>query len=717
MPENDAQTTLPAREDKQTDAFFILRDARELLLRRLGELAYLANIGNKAIIEAFCRSLGETYDKLAAGTEQHGFGETAGLTASRISLVGNDDLELEIRIGEIIHRLKGNNRIDHWRVQLRLMSLLHRPAMTADNNPAGLSTLDQGLWAICDAIEGNLDKKLDALDRLEEQLQHQLADVYAEINALLEDRQVELAHAPLVVRPSAANARAALAAGHTPLPEPPPVHRPSPDPANPLVALQQAVGQRSGFVAQGGAASPFTAAPDGSFPSLSPAFGGLQGAPGPGASGGSFSAESALNASAQAMLTQLMNRLHTLESQHDSNTPLRSQDLGQPLTSPASVVLDTLAMIFEGIFAAPELPDAIKTAIGRLQIPLIRIAIADASFFTDSAHPARQLINRMAYAALGLSQDSGRDHPLCAALIHFADQVRQSLESEEGSIANLAPHLSTLEALIAERESALDAAARPYLALVNTRETEEEAHRASTAWLRDALATQPSPSIGTFFVNYWRRVMREAYVADTRAGPHWHEAAETATDLAWSVRPKTSPEERQKLAALIPSLLRRLNAGLDTLGTPPAERTPFLDACFALQTAVLRNRAPLDSATPTALPPEPLAPPADTPLILQHQGKLVQYFPGPASAINGTLKPAEWLRFTLPDGEVLCGRYVGSTTRRTHSILHNSEWGYAVALPAPALEQQLRDARAHRLAETALFDRAATAALDQLPGR
>ena len=117
------------------DAFFILRDARALFQRRLVEIARRSGIHAPQAIDAFAREIETAYDELAASTKRDGFEQTSGLTASRISLVGHDDLELEIRIGDLINRLKGNERIDRWRVQLRYMTLLDRPRMSAENNP------------------------------------------------------------------------------------------------------------------------------------------------------------------------------------------------------------------------------------------------------------------------------------------------------------------------------------------------------------------------------------------------------------------------------------------------------------------------------------------------------------------------------------------------------------------------------------------------------
>ena len=83
------------------DAFFILRDCRERFQRGLAEIVRQAGVSAPAVIDAFVREIATAHDELAASSRADGFGQTDGLTASRISLVGNDDLEVEIRIGDI----------------------------------------------------------------------------------------------------------------------------------------------------------------------------------------------------------------------------------------------------------------------------------------------------------------------------------------------------------------------------------------------------------------------------------------------------------------------------------------------------------------------------------------------------------------------------------------------------------------------------------------
>ena len=691
----------PESTTNSADPFFILRDCRELFQRRLTDIARQAGIFFPAQLEAFSREIGQAHDDLAASVEQDGFEQTAGLTASRISLVGNDDLELEIRIGELVNHLKDNDRIDHWRVQLRYMTLLHKPNMIADHNPVGLEPISRGLWSLCGGSNDPIDKKFNLLERLEEQLQSQLPDVYAELNAFLEQHHVAPATAQLVQRAGSHSYPALTGPGTESAG------------SNPLSTLQQTLSRQLG-----------------SAPRLEQSYT-------PGTSTGDPAGNFALNASNMVILNQLMDRMRALESQTSpgqtqtlDNTDqrlalrsLRAKDLDIPLGMPASIALDTLSLIFEAIFAAPDLPDAVKSAIGRLQIPLLKLAITDPSFFANSEHPARQLVNRMARAALGLNRDSGHDHPVCAALYLLADGVRSALE---GSNADLAPQLAELDALIASREHSLRASAQAYRQLVAEHEAQLSAQRYSEEWLQRVRGNTSPREIAEFLSCTWLRVMQNAYRHGGLSGERWQSDARTAEELIWSIQPKPDSQERQKLAALIPSLLKRINAGFDLLETPLAERTRFLNTCFDLQTAALRNRADTTPAQPTkdqtgttdrAAPAQPDNNSAT--LILEQKGLLVQYLGQPAGTSQWQskethAKEGDWINFKLPDGEALCGLHCGQESTSGTIVLFNTEWGYAVALAHALLEQQLRDGHARIASTGALFDRAAEQALSRI---
>ena len=60
-------------------------------------------------------------------------------------------------------------------------------------------------------------------------------------------------------------------------------------------------------------------------------------------------------------------------------------------------------MLFDYILDDRNLAIPMKALIGRLQIPIVKLGIIDKSFFENSGHPARQLLNELSSAGIGWS--------------------------------------------------------------------------------------------------------------------------------------------------------------------------------------------------------------------------------------------------------------------------------------------------------------------------
>lgn len=189
---SDDRNSLPAPNAEE--AQLIQRYCRSLLQQRLSEVAQLCGITQASTLDAFQREIGAAHDELVSLDVQSGAERTSGLTASRISLVGDEELELEIRIDEITARLQSNEEIGFWRVQLRYMTSA-APGDASDDNPLGLELIvNRGLWALCREESGlNAEQNMILLDKLEEI--QRLPDLYSELNGLLEHHRVEAAQA------------------------------------------------------------------------------------------------------------------------------------------------------------------------------------------------------------------------------------------------------------------------------------------------------------------------------------------------------------------------------------------------------------------------------------------------------------------------------------------------------------------------------------------
>ena len=684
------------------DPFFVLRDCRTLFQRRLTEIVRLAGVTAQPVIEAFTQALGEAHDELAASNQRDGFEQTHGLTSSRITLMGDDDLELEIRIGDISRKLIDIGGKDLWKAHLRYMTLLRRPEMAPEDNPIGPETICQGLWAICHSSGAGLEGNFDLLDRLEELLGLQLSDLYSALNDLLASRNVEPAQTKIVSSGGTGGAQSGMtsqssanAAGN----------------AKTLAALQNMLTQQLGGGESG--AIEFSAG-------------------GGNASGGNM----ALNAATLVMLNQLAARLDQLElsgppgqslpagAANDNQTiPLRTvraKDLDVPLGNSEAIALDTMAHIFEAIFDIWDLPDTVKTSIGRLQIPLLKLAIFDPSLFSDSEHPAHRLINGMGRASIGQPRKVSRSHPVSTRLWQLASTVAETLQRDASVLS--AP-LAELDALIAERDLAVQSAAQPYILLLREKESAEKAALAARTWLQEIEAQGVAAEILGFLRQYWVHIMEVSSGDDNEHSSLWQENHNTIVDLLWSIQPKQNVDDRKRLASLLPSLLKRISAGLDRIGTPAAERTAFMDSCFALQTAALRGN-PAPPVTPAATLPSPQTdtlPGGDIATsLLEADGLQLKILSIPGQTPSSYRKPAtvvqtgNWLQFCIEGSDPLCGMVCWQNPQSGSTLLYNPDWPYAVALAPAVLDQQLRDARAKIVSTQAIFDLATERAISQL---
>ena len=672
------------------DATAIIKECRELFITRVLDILRQGIVRDPAILEVVGAEIGKRHDELVVSGERTGFGSAKNLTISKISLVGDDFLELEICIGDAIRRLRDNERIDHWRAQLRYMNLLRRESMSVNDNPIGLDPIRRGLWAFCSESEGSLERHLDRLQRLEEALRIKLPEVYQEINWLLEKHGVQPAPTPAVRRTGGERATVVSGAGSRK--------------ESPFAALYRAMLQRAGcdVPAQPGGALTAPTPDAATLGYLMTRFGTIEqrwfGAL---RSGGP----------AQNVLKQFVPRA------------LNSGDLDLPPDKPVGVLIDTLSKVFTTLFASSDLPETVKAILWRLEIPVLKWAMLSPDFVYDDDHPARRLVNRLGRAAVGLPPDAPRDDLSCQRL---ADLVDESLPALVAGNGDLTPLITALDALIARRDEVVCFATRGQAELIGEHEQNEAASANARHWLGQVIARIREPVVAHFLETYWVRVMQRACLVEGVGGKSWTESDNVVKHLLWSVLPKNTAEERQKLTSLIPALIRQINAGLDELEVSVEERKPFLNTFFELQTKALYGKPddattsiPRSGAQPSPAPSATAAPPARA-LILGSVGRQVRYWGDPSAAASPpsrgpTFAPGDWLSFRGPDDDsARCGMICWQSGTSGTLLLANPAWNDAIALSPRIVELQLQDGRASIASDERLFDIAAMRVLGQL---
>ncbi|WP_277053106.1 DUF1631 domain-containing protein [Zestomonas thermotolerans] len=263
-------------------------------------------------------------------------------------------------------------------------------------------------------------------------------------------------------------------------------------------------------------------------------------------------------------------------------------------------VINLVSMLFEFILDDRNLPDSLKALIGRLQIPMLKVAVLDKTFFGRGSHPARRLLNEIASAALGWADqgDVQRD-----SLYQKIEQIVQRLLNDfVDDPAIFSELLADFLAFIGDERR------RSELLEQRTRDAEEGSAKAELARrqveqsLNERLLGKTLPEVVVRLLKEaWSKVLMLTCLKHGVESAEWQAALATMDDLIWSVEPHDEPEARQRLLELVPGLLKSLREGLASAAFDPFSTGEFFSQLEALHVQGLqRFKRPLPEAESAA---------------------------------------------------------------------------------------------------------------------
>jgi len=267
--------------------------------------------------------------------------------------------------------------------------------------------------------------------------------------------------------------------------------------------------------------------------------------------------------------------------------PRLKQSLPQgSLSRGDETTLDLLSRIFETVLLDESIPQETRELIAFLQVPVLKAALKDRSFFFEEAHPARRMLDLL--SNVGWEQPGGQDDPVYRAMRRGVEKVREGAQPEVFAAA-----VADLEASIAQREQ-LEAQA---FAGPIAQATLQEKQAAATRSAKKAVATrlageQVVALVGTFLEQRWTPVLTLAYVIEESKPGAIDNATRAMDELIWSVKPKATQEERKALINRLPGLLTTLNKWLDAVKWQDAERLQFFAELAECHAAIVR--APIE---------------------------------------------------------------------------------------------------------------------------
>jgi len=252
---------------------------------------------------------------------------------------------------------------------------------------------------------------------------------------------------------------------------------------------------------------------------------------------------------------------------------LKGTNVGTGMSPMDSMTLDIVAMLFDQLFDDPKVPNGVKGLIGRLQIPMLKVAIADKTFFSKKTHPARRLLDALGEMASRLPADFSATSPQFERLQTIVQEIVDGFQDD---LEVFSKACEQLHELLAEEDRRIEqetqAAAKP----VEEMETLELAKNVAQEEIRARVLVRKLPlAVVEFLAQQWLKLLLLIYVKEGKDSQAWTDALALMDQLIWSVEPKNTLEERRDLAAMLPALVKQLAAGVKTAGIEDEVRVKF----------------------------------------------------------------------------------------------------------------------------------------------
>lgn len=258
--------------------------------------------------------------------------------------------------------------------------------------------------------------------------------------------------------------------------------------------------------------------------------------------------------------------------------------------------VDALAEVFDFVFADQAIPMQMKVIIGRLQIPVLKAAMIDRDFFLSDEHPARRLVDTLAGASVAWAPEKGEADPL---YVRIESTVQRVLTDFEDDLTLFVDLLREFTEFLFESEQQAQARVEPVAQQEHQGENWDDAlaqvDELIHARIQALSVEQPLvPFLLPFLTIQWRQVLARAMVDEAQQMPNYEQALETMERLIWSTQPKTTSEQRRELVAVLPEMVRQLNAGLDAIEWNGKPRATFTRRLITTHTLAIRlTQAPV----------------------------------------------------------------------------------------------------------------------------
>ncbi|WP_203141221.1 DUF1631 domain-containing protein [Marinobacter mangrovi] len=543
---DDALFNLADKAGTNQDQTAYFDAMRELRLRR------------KAMSLSILQWVARAFNDIGTFDPQSRSGDLTEIDQDSLSLVDHGDHEQQVAIDNLVNKLRNRYADSIRMLATRIAHLIPKANLADRQMPLSPEVICGGLQEACNDLDIDIRAKLVVLKLFDKLFIDRLDRLYRDANTLL----VKDGVLPDMKRPPIGG-RAEPRQPVARRPVPPSTSAPADDVYTPVdqdSAAQPTFSELSALLhTQGGQGSSSSSA------------GGQQ-------RGGIDTVELMRRLAQLQSQSDVLNADHhfvesdiaggNLTRQVETMLAGHNQSMGA-LNQVDADVVNLVTMLFDFILEDRQLPLPMKNVIGRLQIPILKVALLDRSFFNRGGHPARKLLNELAMAGIGWNEKpAGQRDPLREKIESVVDRLISDFTDNVDIFGELLTEFSHFMDLDRRRRELVEQRLRD---AEEGRARQERAREAASEVLEPLRNGRNLPPVVESILDEpWSKVLQFLYLREGEASDAWKQSVALAGELVWSVDPQeVTDETRSELLRRIPSIVDSLRKGLHSISWDP----------------------------------------------------------------------------------------------------------------------------------------------------
>jgi hypothetical protein len=230
-------------------------------------------------------------------------------------------------------------------------------------------------------------------------------------------------------------------------------------------------------------------------------------------------------------------------------------------------IIDIVTLLFDYILDDNNLPSAAKAILARLQMPMLKVAMQDSELFSSKEHIARQFLDKLAKAAVGLADDADSEN---SPVIKKIDEMVNRVLADFGDDTSLFEELLKEFNEFLEQQAAEEEAVRQEgLAQLKEKEKRSEAGEYVNDYLASYLHDRDIPRPAYELIEgLWKEVMTNTYLDEGAESDLWKDNLNFIDELLWSIDPVKKEEEKKRMVKVIAGIVSTLNKTAEQMDFP-----------------------------------------------------------------------------------------------------------------------------------------------------